>query len=128
MNKIKCSFCGFANSSIEKNCTMCEVSLLNSSRNSSSNFYTNSNIQTQAKTKISWGTVIFGLAATVFSFYLYSMFDDFEKSGGSIRMPVIVILIYKIGGKWLASIFIGLMGLLTMVGGFIGNGFDDREN
>lgn len=74
----------------------------------------------QPDKSISWGSVGFGLLMIGVAFFLYYTFDNLEKEGGSVRMNAIVILLYNIGGKWLASIVVALIGIGTMIAGFNG--------
>ena len=85
------------------------------------------NHETQTEGSITWSMVIVGLLMIGGAVFLYNVFDNFEKEGGSVRMPAIAILMYKIGGKWLVSIFVALMGILVTAGGFT-SGSDEEEN
>jgi hypothetical protein len=124
MNKIKCSFCGFANSSIEKNCTMCEVSLSGSQSYSKSYSYSNPNVSSEKL--IVWKTVFSGLAMIAFSGFLFYILNNIEQKGGSVTMPLILIVIYKLFGKWVLSSLFGLIGLIMLAMGFSGTDLDDK--
>lgn len=145
MNRIKCSACGFVAFSSDEVCKRCKQNLLepaagfnpdsNAYPDSYSNNYSNSNspsaayvspYRTEPEKSISWGSVLFGLLLIGVSFFLYSTFDDLERNGGSVRMNVIVIALYNIGGKWLASIVVAVIGIVVTIAGFSGSA--DSEN
>jgi hypothetical protein len=62
-----------------------------------------------------WKTLLFGLFVIVLGVILFWYFTDFERSGGSRRMNIIVVWLYNLGGKWLASGIFVVLGVL-MVG------------
>ncbi len=49
--------------------------------------------------------------------WLYTYFSGAEARGGSIRMNVILLLLYNIGGKWLVCGLAAAVGIaVTVVG------------
>jgi hypothetical protein len=87
----------------------------------------NSPSYAQPEKSISWGSVGFGLLMIGVAFFLYYTFDNLEREGGSVRMNVLFILLYNIGGKWLAAIVVALIGIGTMIAGFNGSSLDDKD-
>ena len=81
----------------------------------------------QPEKSISWGSVLFGLLMIGGAFFLYYTFDNLEREGGSVRMNVLFILLYNIGGKWLAAIVLALIGIGTMIAGFNGSSLEDKD-
>jgi hypothetical protein len=59
-----------------------------------------------------WKTLLFGLVCLLVAAIFYGVFSDLEASGGSRRVPRILIVLYNIGGKWLVSSVIGFFGIV----------------
>lgn len=60
-----------------------------------------------------WGLLIFGIFLIGMAFYLYSYLAGLENAGGSVRINVIIALIYNLLGKWGVAIVVGLIGVGT---------------
>jgi hypothetical protein len=58
-------------------------------------------------------TILIGLGLLAFAGFLFWMFSGLEAEGGRKRIPAILALLYNIGGKWLPTVLIGGIGLLT---------------
>jgi len=59
-----------------------------------------------------WGLlfILIGVAGCI-------VFNKLEREGGSVRMPAVVILAYKMLGKWgVLGVFGGLGALMTLLG------------
>lgn len=63
------------------------------------------------------GVIGAGLLFIALGVGLYFLFDYIETEGGRVRMPVILIFIYGLLGKWGILCVVGGLGLLgTLVG------------
>lgn len=60
-----------------------------------------------------WGTIGIGLLCIAFSVFLFWYFAHWENEGGTARMWWVLAILYKIGGKWLASGLVGFVGILV---------------
>lgn len=61
---------------------------------------------------LGWGVLMIGLGIGG-----YFLFANLEESGGSVRMNVIVLLVYKILGKYgVLAVFSAIGALLILVG------------
>ncbi len=62
-------------------------------------------------------TIVMGLLMIAGAVWLYTYFSGFEERGGSMRMNVILLALYKLGGKWLACGLVAAVGIaVTVVG------------
>ena len=64
-----------------------------------------------------WGNVFWGVVFVIVGIAGCIVFNKLEREGGSVRMPAVVILAYKMLGKWgVLAVFGGLGGLMTLMG------------
>jgi hypothetical protein len=66
--------------------------------------------QTSPKPSRWWELVIYAALCFGVAAYYHSEITSLETSGGSIKIPVLLLLPYQIGGKW------GLVGILGAIG------------
>ncbi len=59
---------------------------------------------------------------------LYLMLYLFEKSNNGAMMPVVVIWLYKLGGKWLVAGFCAFIGTACVLLGILEMGKKDKGN
>jgi len=57
-----------------------------------------------------WSTIVYGIALIGLAIFLYYTFDNMEKEGGSVRLNWMLVLAYKIGGKWTVAVILALLG------------------
>lgn len=133
MNIKICPDCQFANSATERKCKMCKGVLSGSGEYSKaySNAYaktyspTGSKANAGTSTGWNWKMIIVGVFMLAVSGVLFWALYDLERNGGSIRMPIILIGIYKIAGKWVLSGLFAVVGLVYLGLGFSGKDIDD---
>lgn len=61
--------------------------------------------------KSNWKNLLVSIGVIMGAFLLYDYLDEIERSGGSIRMNWIFILIYTFAGKFYASLILFLIGI-----------------
>jgi hypothetical protein len=67
--------------------------------------------------KSPWGTLFYAAIFLLIGIGGYVMFDKLEREGGSVRMPALAILAYKMLGKYgVLAVFGGIGGLMTISG------------
>jgi len=69
-------------------------------------------LQTTRKPSRWWELVIYAAFCFGVATYYLSEITTLEISGGSIKIPLLLMLPYKIGGKW------GLVGILGAIGAY----------
>jgi hypothetical protein len=57
-----------------------------------------------------WAFLLVGIICLVAAAYMYYKFNAMQRSGGSIRLPAILVLIYEALGKW------GAVGVTALFG------------
>jgi hypothetical protein len=68
--------------------------------------------------KNKYETLITGIILIAGSIFLFWYFNDFEQSGDSSRkMNAILVVLYNIGGKYLACSVLGGIGVITTIFG-----------
>jgi hypothetical protein len=72
-----------------------------------------------------WIHVLFGVALLIAAIWAYSAITKMETSGGSIRINVILALLYNILGKWGVVGFLSVFGLGAVWVGFSPPSSDD---
>jgi len=68
--------------------------------------------QTTAKRSPWYALVIYAAFCFGIAGYSYSVITALETSGGSIKIPVLLMLPYQVAGKW------GLVGILGAIGAY----------
>ncbi len=64
-----------------------------------------------------WSNIAYGLIMIAGGIFLYNMFDNLEKEGGSMKINWIFALAYKLGGKWTVASIISLLGVIFTYSG-----------
>ncbi|MCU0353632.1 MAG: hypothetical protein MUD08_07845 [Cytophagales bacterium] len=59
-----------------------------------------------------------GLGLIALAVYLFFEFTNLETNGGSMRIHWLAALLYKIGGKWVTCLVMGIIGLGSMYLGY----------
>jgi hypothetical protein len=62
---------------------------------------------------LGWGVFFLGAAALI-----HNIFEQFEASGGSLRIHVLIALAYNLGGKWGAVMLFVIAGCALFWAGF----------
>jgi hypothetical protein len=62
-------------------------------------------------------TIVLGVFMIAGAVWLFTYIGGKEAEGGSIRLNVLLMILYKIGGKWLMSGLIALAGVAIIVSG-----------
>ena len=75
------------------------------------------NEPTKEKEGSPWGTLLWGLVLVVIAVIAFFAFSGLERDGGRVRIPALILIAYKLLGKWgVLGIFGGLGGLMTISG------------
>lgn len=62
-----------------------------------------------------WKSLLFGIFCLGLSVYLFYDFTQFEQEGGTRRMHSLLVGLYQLGGKWLASGFFVFIALICFL-------------
>lgn len=65
-----------------------------------------------------WGTIILGSLVILGGIFLYQEFAQLEARGGSIKINWLMLIIYKLLGKWVAAGLCVVTGIFLMRNGF----------
>ena len=61
-----------------------------------------------------WVFLVVGIVCLAAAAYMYYRFTAMQASGGSIRLPAILVLIYQVLGKWGAVGVTGVFGAIAV--------------
>jgi hypothetical protein len=62
--------------------------------------------------------IIIGILMLAGVWWMYSAFNNLEATGGSVSMPAIAVILYKIFGKWALVGLVGFVGFFCTLLGF----------
>ena len=64
-----------------------------------------------------WGTLFWGVVLIAAGVGGYFFFDHFEREGGSARIPAVILIVYKVLGKYgVLGVFSGIGALMSFAG------------